>query len=141
MNFKSLCLVFLAALTLGACSRDLTRADATPWLQSKAGTPAENISGKWSTGNGVGANWGEGNFVQDGSGFYGTLGAYYVEGTINGEHLYMALSSGKKVYYTARLNRLPDGSYAGKVAQDAIIDSAGRADDGFSLMSMRRISR
>ncbi|MCB4359277.1 hypothetical protein [Quatrionicoccus australiensis] len=137
MNFKSLSLAFLVALMLSACA--LTRSDTNPWLDARAGQSGENIAGKWTTAGGVGANWGEANFIQDGSRFYGTLGSYYVDGSINGEHLFLALSSGKKVYYTARLNRAPDGSYAGKVVQGAIVDNSNRADDGFTLMSMRRL--
>jgi hypothetical protein len=137
MNFKSALVAVLLALTLSACA--LTRTDTNPWLESKAGTATENISGKWTTYGGAGANWGEANFIQDGSRFYGTLGSYYVDGSINGDHLYLVLSSGKKVYYTARLNRSPDGGYAGKVVQGAIIDHSSRSDDGYSLMTLRRL--
>jgi hypothetical protein len=136
MNFKNLLLAGLLALTLSACA--LTRSDTNPWLESKAGKTNDNISGKWTTYGGAGPNWGEANFIQDGSRFYGTLGSYYVDGSINGDHLYLVLSSGKKVYYTARLNKSPDGGYAGKVAEGAIIDS-GRADDGFTLMTLKRL--
>lgn len=137
MNLKSLCLVCLVSLTLGGCA--LTRGDTNPWLDARAGAASENIAGKWTTAGGVGANWGEANFIQDGSRFYGTLGSYYVDGSINGEHLYLAISSGRKVYYTARLRRATDGSYAGKVVQGAIIDHSNQADQGFTLMSMRRL--
>ena len=137
MNLKSLCLASLLSLILGGCA--LTRSDTNPWLDARAGAASENIAGKWTTAGGVGANWGEGNFIQDGSRFYGTLGSYYVDGSINGEHLYLAISSGRKVYYTARLRRAADGSYAGKVVQGAIIDHSNQADQGFTLMSMRRL--
>ena len=137
MNFRNILLVVLLALTLSACA--LTRSNTNPWLESRAGKAGENISGKWTSSGGVGANWGEGNFIQDGSRFYGTLGSYYVDGSINGDHLYMALSSGKKVYYTARLARNPEGGYDGKVVEGAIIDHSNHTDDGFTLMTLRRI--
>jgi hypothetical protein len=137
MNRKNILLAALIALTLSACA--LTRSDTKPWLESQAGPAGDTIAGKWTTSGGVGANWGEANFIQDGSHFYGTLGSYYVDGSINGDHLYLALSSGKKVYYTARLNRSPDGSYAGKVVEGAIIDQSSRSDSGYSLMSLRRL--
>jgi hypothetical protein len=140
MNLKSLCLVSLLSLTLAACA-SLTRSDTTPWLESRAGTVNEKIAGKWTTAGGIGANWGEGSFIQDGSRFYGTLGSYNVEGAIDREHVYLALSSGKKVYYTARLKRMLDGTYAGQVVEGAIIGQANGADDGISLMTMRRISQ
>ncbi|MBU1236916.1 MAG: hypothetical protein KJ634_02090 [Gammaproteobacteria bacterium] len=137
MNYKNILLAALLALTLSACA--LTRKDTNPWLEAKAGKTGENISGKWTTAGGVGANWGEANFIQDGTRFYGTLGSYYVDGSINGDHIYLALSSGKKVYYTARLNRNPDGGYDGKVVEGAIIDSSNHADEGFTLMTLRRL--
>jgi len=137
MNLKSLCLVILLPLTLAACA--LTRSDTNPWLESRAGTVSENIAGKWTTAGGIGANWGEASFIQDGSRFFGTLGSYNVEGAINGEHVYLALSAGKKVYYTARLKRTLDGSYAGQVVEGAIIGQSNRANDGFSLMTLRRV--
>lgn len=136
MNFKNILLAGLLVLTLSGCA--LTRTDTNPWLDSKAGKTSDNISGKWTTYGGVGANWGEANFIQDGSRFYGTLGSYYVDGSINGDHIFMALSSGKKVYYTARLNKNPDGGYAGKVVQGAIIDQS-RSDDGYQLMTLKRL--
>jgi hypothetical protein len=136
MNFKNILLAGLLALTLSACA--LTRTDTNPWLEAKAGKTSDNISGKWTTYDRAAPNWGEANFIQDGSRFYGTLGSYYVDGSIDGDHLYLVLSSGKKVYYTARLNKSPDGSYAGKVVQGAIIDS-GRSDEGYQLMTLHRL--
>jgi hypothetical protein len=137
MNFKNTLLAGLIALTLSACA--LNRTDTNPWLESRAGQAGENISGKWTSTGGLGANWGEANFIQDGSRFYGTLGSYYVDGSINGDHLFLALSSGKKVYYTARLTKSADGGYDGKVVQGAIIDHSNHSDDGFTLMTLRRI--
>lgn len=135
MKLKNILLAALAVLTLSACA--LTRTDTMPWLEAQAGRTNEDISGKWITYGGAGPNWGDANFIQDGSRFYGTLGSYYVDGSINGNHLYLALSSGKKVYYTARLNKNADGGYDGKVVYDAIIGQA-KVDDGYTLMTLRR---
>lgn len=137
MNVRNLLLAALLALTLSACA--LTRSDTNPWLESRAGAVNADISGKWTTYGGAGPNWGEANFIQDGARFYGTLGAYYVDGSINGDRLYLVLSSGKKVYYTARLVRNADGGYAGKVVEGAIIDNGSRADEGYTLMTLQRI--
>jgi len=136
MNFKNILLAGLIALTLSACA--LTRTDTNPWLEAKAGKASDNISGKWTTYDRAAPNWGEANFIQDGSRFYGTLGSYYVDGSIDGDHLYLVLSSGKKVYYTARLNKTAEGGYAGKVVQDAIIDQSG-SDKGYQLMTLKRL--
>lgn len=135
MNFKNILLAGLLSLILSACA--LTRTDTNPWLEAKAGKANDNISGKWTTYDRATPNWGEANFIQDGSRFYGTLGSYYVDGSIDGDHLYLVLSSGKKVYYTARLNKTPDG-YAGKVVQGAIIEQT-RSDEGYQLMTLKRL--
>lgn len=123
-------------MTLSACA--LTRTDTNPWLASKAGKASDNIAGKWTTYDRATPNWGEANFIQEGSRFYGTLGSYYVDGSIDGDQLYLALSSGKKVYYTVRLNKTADGGYAGRAVQGGIIDQS-RSDDGFQLMTLRRL--
>lgn len=136
MNYKHALVAVLLALTLSACA--LTRTDTNPWLEAKAGATNDNISGKWTTYDRATPNWGEANFIQEGSRFYGTLGSYYVDGSINGDHLYLVLSSGKKVYYTARLNKTPDG-YAGKVVQGAIIEQT-RSDEGYQLMTLKRLA-
>jgi hypothetical protein len=135
MNFKNVLAAAVLALTLSACA--LTRTDTNPWLEAKAGATQDNISGKWTTYDRATPNWGEANFIQEGSRFYGTLGSYYVDGSINGDQLYLVLSSGKKVYYTARLSKNPDGSYAGRTVQDAIIDQS--SDKGYQLMTLKRL--
>lgn len=140
MNFKNfrIALLLLATLaTLAGCG-GLTRSDTNVWLDGRAGTTSDTMAGKWTTAGGVGSNWGEGNFIQEGARFYGTLGSYYVDGAVSGEQIYMAMSSGKKVYYTARLTRAPDGSYAGRVMEGVIIDNT-HAGEPFSLMSMKRV--
>ncbi len=135
MNIKNAVAAAVLVLILSACA--LTRTDTNPWLEAKAGATHDNISGKWTTYDRATPNWGEANFIQEGSRFYGTLGSYYVDGSINGDQLYLVLSSGKKVYYTARLNKTPDG-YAGKVVQGAIIEQT-RTDEGYQLMTLKRL--
>ena len=53
--------------------------------------------------------------------------------------MYLALSSGKTVYYTAALKKDPDGSYSGKVASGYIVDGPGADKAGVSLISLRRV--
>ena len=86
------------ALTLAACAATLTKIDTTPWLDARAGSNDYDVSGRWDTGGSWGGNWGEANFIQDGARFYGQMGSYYVDGSLNGNYLYLALSSGRKVY-------------------------------------------
>lgn len=127
------------ALCLAACGgASLYKTDTNSWLDIRAGAADYDISGKWSTANSWSGNWGEANFIQDGARFYGQLGNYNVDGSSNGNYLYLALSSGSRVYYTALLKRENDGSYAGKVAQDFIIDGPGADAGGYQIMLLQR---
>ncbi|MBU3698019.1 MAG: hypothetical protein CFR70_02215 [Rhodocyclaceae bacterium] len=67
------------------------------------------------------------------------MGSYYVDGSLNGNYLYLVLSSGRKVYYTAMLKREPDGSYAGKVADGYVVDGPGADTAGYQVMILRRV--
>ncbi len=129
----------LLALTLAACAATLTKVDTNPWLDARAGSNDYDIAGRWDTGGSWGGNWGEANFIQDGARFYGQMGSYYVDGSLNGNYLYLVLSSGRKVYYTAMLKREADGSYAGKVADGYVVDGPGADTAGYQVMILRRL--
>ena len=126
------------ALSLVACSTPMNKQDSNPWLDLRAGSADYDISGKWTTAGSWGGDWGEANFIQDGARFYGQLGSYYVDGSMNGNYMYLALSSGSKVYYTAMLKREPDGGFAGKVARDCIIDGKNADNAGYQIMILSR---
>lgn len=138
MKTSRLLVATLLALALAGCGNSLTKIDTNPWLDLRAGTMDYDISGKWDTAGSWGGNWGEANFIQDGARFYGQMGSYTADGSISGIAMYLTLSSGKRVYYTALLKREPDGSYAGKVAQDFIIDGPGADTAGYQIMILRR---
>lgn len=129
----------LLALTLAGCGATLTKIDTNPWLDARAGSNDYDVSGRWDTGGSWGGNWGEAHFIQDGARFYGQMGSYYVDGSLNGNYLYLVLSSGRKVYYTAMLKREPDGSYAGKVADGYVVDGPGADTAGYQVMILRRV--
>lgn len=137
MNLKSLA-ILAAALLLAACV-SLTKTDGNAWLEAKAGPSNELMAGRWTSAGGWTANWGEGNFIQDSSRFYGHMGSYYVDGALNGEHVYMVFTSGKKLYYTAILKKTDDGNYSGKATQGKLIDSLGAEDSGVTLLNLRRL--
>jgi hypothetical protein len=140
MTYQKLLCAGLLALSLSACVGDgLTRGETSNWLDAKAGTVSTNVGGKWTTSGGPGANWGEATLVQDGSRFYGTLGAYSVDGAINREHIYLVLIADKTVRYTANLRRGADGNYAGKVVENGIVDHPAYPDVSFSLLNLRRV--
>lgn len=127
----------IVAFLLAACV-SLTKTEGNAWLDTKAGPTSERIAGKWTSSGNWTADWGEGNFIQDGWRFYGQMGSYYVDGALNGEHVYLALTSGKKLYYTAILRKTPDGSYTGKATRGTLIDAPGAEDDGVILITLRR---
>lgn len=130
--------ILIVALLLAACV-SLTKTEGNAWLDGKAGPSSERVAGKWTTAGNWTADWGEGNFIQDGWRFYGQMGSYYVDGALNGDHLYLVLTSGKKLYYTAILRKTPDGSYSGKATRGTLIDTPGAEDDGVVLINLRRL--
>ncbi|MBP8169356.1 MAG: hypothetical protein KAX99_06790 [Azonexus sp.] len=140
MNLRRLFATCLLALLVAACATtSLNKAESNTWLDLRAGAADYDISGKWDSGGSWTENWGSANFIQDGARFYGQLGSYYVDGSINGNYMYLALSSGKTVYYTAALKKDPDGSYSGKVASGYIVDGPGAENAGVTLISLRRV--
>ena len=140
MNLPRLFAACLLALFLSACATSsLNKAESNTWLDLRAGSADYDISGKWDSGGSWTDNWGTANFIQDGARFYGQLGSYYVDGSMNGNYLYLALSSGKSVYYTAVLKKDPEGNYTGKVASGYIVDGPGADTAGVTLITLRRV--
>lgn len=128
----------LLSLALTACGTTLTREETQPWLEKRAGTAEYNVSGTWESNSSPSGDWGTANFIQDGARVYGQMGSYNVDGALSGNSLYLALSSGYKVYYTGQLKRQVDGSYAGRMAENAIIGSDEADREGFQLLILRR---
>lgn len=139
MNLSHTLSACALAFTLAACGGvTLYKTETNSWLEQRTGTPDYDISGKWITANSWSGNWGDANFIQDGAKFYGQLGSYTVDGVMNGNQIYLTLTSGKRVYYTGLLKRENDGSYAGKIAEDLIIDSPNAETDGYQVMILER---
>ncbi|MBK7464366.1 MAG: hypothetical protein IPJ50_17735 [Betaproteobacteria bacterium] len=139
MNLSRLIATCLLALLVAACATtSLNKAESNTWLDLRAGAADYDISGKWDSGGSWTENWGSANFIQDGARFYGQLGSYYVDGSINGNYMYLALSSGKTVYYTASLKKDPDGSYRAR-SPAVTSDGPGADKAGVSLISLRRV--
>jgi hypothetical protein len=118
IKYLTICLLAFTVYSCASLSREQTNA----WLSTKGGASTINMTGSWDSGGIATGGWGVGNFIQEGQRFYGTLGLYYVDGIVNGDDVYMAISSGIKVYYTARLKKSADGTFAGKAVQEIIID-------------------
>lgn len=92
------------ALVILSCAR-LTKEQARLWLDSINGEPKIDMTGQWDAGGMFSGGWGVSNFIQEGKDFSGSLGMYNVDGAVVGEQVYMSLSSGRRVYYTARLKK------------------------------------
>lgn len=120
-NLSKLVVVLILAVFLSSCA-SMTREQTNVWLNSKNGGPVIDMAGKWYSGGVTTGGWGDAVFIQEGKQFHGSLGMYYVDGVAAGEDVYMAISSGKRVYYTARLKKMADGTITGKAVRDVIID-------------------
>ncbi len=133
---RLLTVLILAALILSCAS--LTREQTNHWLNSKNGGPVIDMAGKWYAGGVTTGGWGDAVFVQEGKKFHGSLGMYYVDGVAAGEDVYMAISSGKRVYYTARLKKMADGTITGKAVRDMMIDQPEATGGVIYLISLKR---
>jgi hypothetical protein len=136
IKYLAICLVVFTVYSCVSLSREQTNA----WLSTKGGASAINMTGSWDSGGIATGGWGGGNFIQEGQRFYGTMGLYYVDGIVNGDDVYMAISSGAKVYYTARLKKSADGTFAGKAVQEILIDKPEAQNAVTYLIMLKKIT-
>jgi hypothetical protein len=136
INYLAICLLLF---TISSCV-SLSKEQTNTWLSTKGGASAVNMTGNWDSGGIASGGWGAGNFIQEGQRFYGSLGLYYVDGIVNGDDVYMAISSGAKVYYTAHLKKSTDGSITGKAVQEVIIDAPGAQNAATYLIMLKKIT-
>lgn len=73
---------------------------ADQWLQANRGAVGANVNGSWEAHE---FGWGGIRFEQNGSRVTGAMGNYTVRGVVRGSRVYLALSSGDWVHYTAVL--------------------------------------
>lgn len=131
--------ICLFVLIFSSCI-SLTREETNAWLNSKAGESGIDMTGTWDSGGIMTGGWGEGRFIQDGKRFSGSLGLYNVDGMVNGDDVYMVLSSGTKVYYTACLKKTGENSLIGKAVQDVIIGNPESQNAISYLISLKKIA-
>ncbi len=131
-------IIFLLFFMVSCAS--LTREQTNAWLNSKSGTSTINMTGDWDSGGLATGGWGTGHFIQEGQRFNGTLGLYYVDGVVSGEEIYMAISSGQKVYYTARLKKTGHDTFTGKSVQNIIIDNPDSQNAISYLITLKKIT-
>ena len=139
MKYFKILAVCLLVLAITGCNR-LSREKSSEWLGQKSGQVNVSMTGKWSSGGVWSGGWGDANFIQEGRRFSGTLGLYYVDGTVSGDNLYLVLYSGKKVYYTARLKKNAEGFYIGKAVYRVIIDQPEAEKAESYVISLKKIS-
>jgi hypothetical protein len=136
IKYLTICLLVFTVYSCASLSKEQTNA----WLSTKGGASTVNMTGSWDSGGIASGGWGGGNFIQEDQRFYGTLGLYYIDGVVNGEDVYMAISSGAKVYYTAHLKKTADGSIIGKAVQEVIIDAPGAQNAATYLIMLKKIT-
>jgi hypothetical protein len=89
---------------LGGCNLKEKYARNNPaadqWLQANIGSSGLNVTGAWEAEE---SGWGAIRFEQSGSRVSGAMGRYSARGVVRGPRLFLALSSGGYVYYTAIL--------------------------------------
>lgn len=131
-----LSLLFFALISISCAS--LTRDQTNAWLNTKGGQSNINMTGTWDAGGAASGGWGTGNFIQTGNRFSGTLGIYYVDGIVNGDEVFMAISSRAKVYFTAQLKKSTDGSITGKASEGVIINEPNSQNAVSYLISLKK---
>jgi hypothetical protein len=75
---------------------------ADQWLQANIGSSRLKVTGAWEAEE---SGWGAIHFEQSGSRVNGAMGNYSARGVVRGPRLFLALSSGGYVYYTAVLTK------------------------------------
>jgi hypothetical protein len=136
IKYLSVCLLLFA---INSCT-SLGLEQSNAWLNTKAGTSTINMTGDWDSGGIATGGWGTGRFIQEGQKFFGTLGLYNVDGVVNGNDVFIAISNGAKVYYTAHLKKSDDGSIGGKAVAGILIDRPEAQNAATSLIILKKIS-
>ena len=93
------------------------------WLNAQNMPSQMNVSGRWDAGESWGGGWGEANLVQQGRDVTGTLGLYNVKGVVSHKTLFITMTSGGYVYYTAKIEMKADGSLSGMAYRETIVGS------------------
>jgi len=93
------------------------------WLEAQNMPSQMNVSGRWDAGESWSGGWGEANLIQQGRNVNGTLGLYTVKGVISHKTMFITLTSGGYVYYSAKLDMKNDGSLSGVAYREAIAGS------------------
>jgi len=138
MKKVTVCLIVL--LFLLSCAARLAKKDTNAWLDTKTNTSELNLTGKWDAGGEFSGGWGEGNFTQEGNKISGTLGMYEVEGIVSGNEVYFVITSGGKVYYTAKLNASEGGNkFTGKACEGVIIDTPAANNATSYALNMEKV--
>lgn len=101
--------ILLLALGLTACNTTERYARnnqaARTWLAANPASGNSRIAGHWQPDD---AGWGKAKIEQAGNRVTGTIGAYSIEGHVQGDNLYLLMSDGGWVYYSAVLKKKGD---------------------------------
>jgi hypothetical protein len=116
----------------------LTDENVNPWLSSKAGQPAINVTGVWDGGKMMSGGWGEGRFMQQGNRIDGTLGLYNVRGTVSGSEVHLALISKMLIYYTVSLKATDSATLEGKAVHGTFPDNVNSVAHPVYLVILKK---
>lgn len=131
--------VLLAILLIWGLLSCASTPNYDEWLGAHNLPAAMDVTGKWNAGTSWAGGWGEANLVQQDRNVYGTLGLYSVRGVVSKKSLFITISSGGYVYYSARLDMKEDGSLSGIATKEAIVESPGAAHADIALLKMTRM--
>jgi hypothetical protein len=104
---------------------------ADQWPQANIGSSGINVAGAWEAEE---SGWGAIRFEQIGSRVSGAMGNYSARGVVRGSRVFLALSSGGYVYYTAVLAKSGD-TLSGFYSSSVPFSAADQA-----VVTLRRIA-
>ena len=136
-------LTILGLSILGvSCSKGLTKAEVTPWLEARSAAPDLDVAGAWdSVRPYLAGGWGPAVWVQSGAQVTGTLGPLDAQGRVAGRKLFLALSSRGQVTWTAVLEPTKDGGLTGfAVAKALAKDPTDATQEHTPLELMRPVA-
>jgi hypothetical protein len=142
--------MLVGLILTAACVPKVPPSAAEPWLQSRAGTPAADLSGSWriadwggSTGFAGLPGWGAAPFTPlhldaDGGNLAGAWGRYQVLGAADAADVHLIASFEDTIRYTFFLQLAEDGSaLAGKIC-DRYLEAAN--DECVSFRATRAVA-
>lgn len=118
MKKLMLILLIVPVFFIMSCASALKMTDVDSWLATKATgqAAAVNITGTWTDAlndSNSFMSWGQGELTQKGNNVSGNISSYVIKGIVTGKTVYLVLSTGGAVDYTAKLELKSSGELYG----------------------------